>query len=52
MAQWTHLRARLLDEIDGAKDSLRFYRLGADGKWRVEYVGAKPIVDLEGALLF
>src|SRR3546814_3086210 len=27
-AQWTKLRARLLDEIDETKDSLRFYRLG------------------------
>lgn len=51
-AQWTALRARLVDEIDVAKDSLRFYRLGADGKRRVEHVGAKPSLDLEGPLLF
>lgn len=51
-AQWASLRAALLTEIDASKDSLRFYRLGADGKRRVEHVGAKPILDLEGPLLF
>lgn len=51
-AQWAILRARLLDEIDGTKDSLRFYRLGADGKRRVEHIGAKPTLDLDGPLLF
>lgn len=51
-AQWALLRARLLSEIDETRDSLRFYRLGADGKRRVEHVGAKPILDLDGPLVF
>ncbi|MCH8686606.1 CRISPR-associated endonuclease Cas2 [Sphingosinicellaceae bacterium A1X5R2] len=51
-AQWAKLRARLLEEIDAEKDSLRFYRLGADGKRRVEHVGAKPAIDLDGPLVF
>jgi len=51
-AQWTALRARLIGEIDLASDSLRFYRLGADGQRRVEHVGAKPNLDLNGPLLF
>lgn len=51
-ARWTALRAALIAEIDAEKDSLRFYRLGADGKRRVEHVGAKAEVDLEGPLLF
>lgn len=51
-AQWTQLRARLLSEIDVSEDSLRFYRLGADGRRRVEHIGAKPAVDLEGPLIF
>ena len=51
-AQWVALRARLVDELDEGKDSLRFYRLGADGKRRVEHIGAKPILDLDGPLLF
>lgn len=51
-AQWTALRARLIGEIDLTADSLRFYRLGADGHRRVEHVGAKPAVDLDGPLVF
>ncbi|WP_158044679.1 CRISPR-associated endonuclease Cas2 [Skermanella pratensis] len=51
-AQWTALRARLLGEIDPATDSLRFYSLGAGGKRRVEHVGAKPALDLDGTLIF
>lgn len=50
--QWAQLRNRLIGEIDPQHDSLRFYRLGADGKRRVEHVGSKPVVDLEGPLLF
>jgi CRISPR-associated protein Cas2 len=50
-AQWAALRARLLDEIDVTCDSLRFYRLGAQGQRRVEHVGAKPTLDLEGPLV-
>lgn len=51
-AQWAVLRARLIDEIDPATDSLRFYRLGAEGRRRVEHVGAKPSLDLDGPLVF
>ena len=50
--QWTALRARLAVEIDPTVDSLRFYRLGADGRRRVEHIGAKPAPDLDGPLLF
>ncbi len=50
-AQWTHLRARLVALIDVKTDSLRFYRLGAEGRRRVEHVGAKPADGFEGALL-
>ena len=51
-AQWASLRARLVTEIDPEADSLRFYRLGSDGRRRVEHVGAKPALDLDGPLLF
>ncbi len=51
-AQWTAFRARLIGEIDPQRDSLRFYRLGAEGRRRVEHVGAKPTLDLDGPLLF
>ena len=51
-AQWVELRARLIGEILIKEDSLRFYRLGSEGRRRVEHVGAKPVTDLEGPLLF
>jgi CRISPR-associated protein Cas2 len=50
-AQWTALRARLVAEIDTGSDSLRFYFLGASGRRRVEHVGAKPALDLDGPLI-
>jgi CRISPR-associated protein Cas2 len=51
-AQWTALRARLMSEINPESDSLRFYRLGAEGRRRVEHIGAKPALDLDGPLVF
>lgn len=51
-AQWVALRARLLAEIDPTTDSLRFYQLGAAWKRKVEHVGAKPALDLDGPLVF
>lgn len=51
-AQWTALRARLIGEIDVEFDSLRFYRLGAEGRKRIEHIGAKASLDLQGPLLF
>jgi CRISPR-associated protein Cas2 len=50
-AQWSVLRARLIDEIDKEVDSLRFYFLGSNWKHRVEHVGAKPAYDPEGPLI-
>jgi CRISPR-associated protein Cas2 len=51
-AQFVKLKARLLNEIDAERDSLRFYHLGANWKRRVEHVGAKPALDLNGPLVF
>jgi CRISPR-associated protein Cas2 len=51
-AQWTKLKARLTAEIDPEKDSLRFYRLGAEGRRRIEHIGSKAVPDLEGPLVF
>lgn len=51
-AQWTILRTRLISEIDETVDSLRFYRLGANWRGRVEHVGAKASYDPDGALVF
>ena len=50
-AQWTALRQTLIDEIDPAEDSLRFYLLGKNWTRRVEHVGAKPSYDPEGPLI-
>ncbi len=46
---WAVFRARLLDEIDADKDSLRFYHLSSDT--RIEHHGVKEPIDLEGPLV-
>ena len=51
-AQWVSLRARLVGEIDPTTDSLRFYRLGANWRPRVEHVGAKPAYDPDEPMIF
>lgn len=50
-AQWVSLRSRLIQEIDPAKDSLRFYFLGSNWRRRVEHIGAKPTYDSEGPII-
>jgi CRISPR-associated protein Cas2 len=50
-ADWVTLRARLLQEMNETKDSLRFYFLGADGKRRIEHAGNRKPIDLDGALI-
>lgn len=49
--KWTRLRLRLLDELNPAEDSLRFYLLGNNWRNRVEHYGTKPSLDLEGPLI-
>lgn len=51
-ARWAAVRQRLLDLIDPKVDSLRFYQLGARWQGKVEHVGAKPALDLNGPLVF
>jgi CRISPR-associated protein Cas2 len=50
-AQWTVLRAELLALINPEQDSLRFYFLGSGKRHKVEHVGAKQPLDLDGPLL-
>lgn len=50
-AQWTALKARLLDVFEPEADSLRFYFLGNNYKHRIEHQGAKPSVDVEDPLI-
>lgn len=51
-AQWAALKARLERLIDKELDSLRYYYMGANWHRRVEHVGAKPSLDLDGPLIF
>ena len=51
-AQWTMLRARLKSEIDEKTDSLRFYRLGANWRSRIEHIGSKESYDPDEPLVF
>lgn len=50
-AQWTECRMRLLERIDPAQDSLRFYFLGANWQRRVEHVGIQKGFDIDGPLI-
>ncbi|MBP2316284.1 CRISPR-associated endonuclease Cas2 [Azospirillum soli] len=50
-AQWTTLRARLLDLVDPKTDSLRFYLLGSAARRKVEHIGNRPPTDLDEPLI-
>lgn len=50
-AQLKLLQAKLERLIDKKRDSLRYYYLGKEWRNRVEHVGAKPSLDLEGTLI-
>ena len=50
-AEWTALRAELEGLIDPATDSLRFYYLGGGKRHKVDHIGAKLPLDLNGPLL-
>ena len=50
-AQYKLLQARLLEIIDPAKDSLRFYQLGNKYQSKIEHFGAKVSYEPEGVLL-
>ena len=51
-AQWTLLRAALVEIVDPKQDSLRFYFLGNNWERRIEHVGAKEVPNLEKDTLF
>ncbi|WP_342769708.1 CRISPR-associated endonuclease Cas2 [Moraxella caviae] len=51
-AQWAMLKHKLQNIIDADVDSLRFYYLGSNWQRRVEHIGAKPVLDLNQALVF
>lgn len=49
--QYTTLKFELENVIDKEKDSLRFYKLGNNYKNKVEHIGIKPSIDMEGTLI-
>lgn len=51
MAQWTKLKNLLITVMDESVDSLRIYYLGNNWERRVEHIGAKAVLDLNGLLL-
>jgi CRISPR-associated protein Cas2 len=50
-AQWVSLKAKLEKIIDLRTDSLRYYYLGAKWQNKVEHVGARIDVDIDGPLI-
>ncbi len=50
-AQYKLLQAKLLEIIDPAKDSLRFYQLGNKFQSKIEHFGAKASYEPEGVLM-
>ena len=50
-AQLKQLQDKLFKIIDPEVDSLRFYYLGDNWKHRVEHVGAKATIDIEGTII-
>ncbi len=51
LAQYKLLQAKLLEIIDPAKDSLRFYQLGNKYQSKIEHFGVKASYEPEGVLL-
>jgi len=49
--QLSQLKDRLESMIDLEQDSLRFYYLGDEWRTRIEHIGAKKSIDLEGPLI-
>ena len=50
--QFANLKIELSNVIDKEKDSLRFYQLGNNYRNKVEHVGVKESIDVEGPLIF
>jgi CRISPR-associated protein Cas2 len=50
-ARLVTLKSRLNDIIDPKVDSIRYYYMGNNWQQRVEHVGAKASIDIEGTLI-
>ena len=49
--QWVDCKSQLENTFNPAEDSLRYYYLGSNWKRRVEHVGAKETLDIDGPLI-
>ncbi|KOR87902.1 CRISPR-associated endonuclease Cas2 [Paenibacillus solani] len=49
--EYAVLKRKLVDAMDQEEDSLRFYQLGNHYKNKVEHVGIKKSLDMEGLLI-
>ncbi|RJG26264.1 CRISPR-associated endonuclease Cas2 [Paenibacillus thiaminolyticus] len=50
-AQFASLKIQLADIIEQKEDSLRFYQLGNNYKNKVDHIGVKESIDMEGPLI-
>src|SRR5690554_4783901 len=50
-AQWAMLKQRLTNLVEPKLDSLRFYYLGSNWQRKIEHIGVKPSLDLNGPLI-
>ena len=50
-ALWVTVKAKLESIIDKEKDSLRFYYMGKEKSAKVEHIGAKESIDMQGPLI-
>lgn len=50
-AQYRELKYKLEKLIDKNVDSLRFYKLGKNYQSKIEHIGAKATIDIEGILI-
>jgi len=50
-AQFRMIRYSLEEIIDPSLDSLRFYRLGRNYENRIEHIGTKDVLNLDGPLI-
>ena len=49
--QLKQLKYKLIENINEDEDSLRFYRLGDNYKTKIEHIGTKGSLDVEGTLI-
>ncbi len=50
--QFANLKHKLEGIIDPNKDSLRYYKIGNNWKYKVEHIGIKPSYNPEDTIIF